>query len=159
MGVRVEVGLGVGVCWGLPASSAKIIHAFPWCVSALRNPYQINFGLSPWIRIMNKHSCSLAFISMTPSSMNSRRKIKVKSFTFLYGGLCFFSLLFTGSWQMCLVMKSVQSPLCWDRWISSWIPFTCLWVLTSCKLPWSDYQNFEKATVRSHGGSNLINSR
>lgn len=51
-------------------------------VSALRNPYQINFGLSHWIRIMNKHSCSLAFISMTLCSMNSWRKIKVKSFKF-----------------------------------------------------------------------------
>ncbi len=68
------VGLGVGVLL-LLAISAKL-SMLSCGVSALSNPYQINFGLSHWIRIMNKHSCSLAFISMTPSSMNKLEKNK-----------------------------------------------------------------------------------
>ena len=83
--------MGAGVLGPL-AIFCQIIHG---CVSALRNPYQINFGLSHWIRIMNKCSWSLTFIFMTPSS--SWGKIKLRSFNFY--------------WMLTAVFGDVNNPV------------------------------------------------
>lgn len=103
----------------------QIVHAFLWCVSALNNPYQINFGLSHWIRIMNKHSCSLAFISMTPSSMNSWRKIKVRSLKFYNEDLSLFPTFY---WMLTAVFGDEISLVLihGDWWNSSRPPYMCL---------------------------------